>query len=247
MSVYEERVEKQIMDVAREAVKEHEARYHKDPQPERRNAEGHWDGEPCELPVFPLDEGEAQGYRFEYTGEYTDIPWGHNCFYSDGSLIWHGFAGLGKPRWILRAIPKEQEQPWKPQVGDVVVDDRYNFAIVCQVTDKTAQLCDDEGNRRRLNLDVIAPATINATNSHYTLTGKNGERARMYEDGDIMVVYADGDYSPIFPRDKSDLSFYMEALAVLAYFNLTTDSPLIMSDETRRRLYGDEYPAPEGE
>lgn len=73
----------------------------------------HWDGEPCELPVFAPDRERAKGYRHEYTGK--QVAMGNTpCWYAyppGDCIIW---GTPSDPRWELRAVRIEPEH----KVGD---------------------------------------------------------------------------------------------------------------------------------
>jgi len=193
----------------------------------------HYDGEPCELPVYVMDAKRAEGMRFEYTGGMgTSESRDSWCVDgSDGAISWWDNANFDRlsGTWLLRAIPVAPK--WTPKVGDVAKFGPF-IGVLTHGADAWYFLIQKDGTTCGgiSHTDMMDQPTEAEIAEFYTVesvdVGAGGKKhlARFYqtEDGQLLVVMPDQHeyYFAASHRTFND--------AMLHFFGLTPKSHIIM-------------------
>ncbi len=151
----------EVEEIIKRQIEAHTQRYphtilqHTEPSKEpqrtpRTPQPKHYDGEPCNLPVFSRHVERAKGLRFVYTGETKTSPCEKEEWLAyEGEIIW---AWTDVPLPILRAIPS-----WTSKAGEWIWNKRTSCpGLVDEIKDDCVRLI-GSGWFKHYDLEPMTP------------------------------------------------------------------------------------------
>jgi hypothetical protein len=143
----------------------------------------HYDGEPCELPVWSGDKKLAKGIRFEYTGRKTSSYTINNWSAVNGKIMWGPHTAV---LWELRAVRIEPEHVNGERCTAPVLRGENTDGIDHFIFDEMVN-CVEEGQWFLADTGQIWRANGMYPTPHWTLAAVSKQPAPKYDVGQWVV------------------------------------------------------------